>query len=129
MSKTKLSLSFAIYSLLYPVHSFADNIIGTVTDPNSQYSGANGAGLFKFMSNLFKLVGTIAGIYMIIQFILAGYQYITASGDPKKAEAAWTQIWQSIVGMVIIASAFVIASVVERFTGIKIINPTIYGPN
>jgi len=31
--------------------------------------------------------------------------------------------------MVIIASAFIIAGVIGRITGINILNPTIYGPN
>ncbi len=65
---------------------------------------------------------------MIFQFIMAGYAYISASGDVKATQAAFDRIWQSILGMVIIASAFVIASVVTRLTGIEIINPVLNGP-
>lgn len=103
-------------------------LFGTITNPTS-YSSDQGSGLFTFLSNLFKLIGVVAGIYLIIQLILAGFQYVSANGDAKKTEAAWAQIWQSIVGIIIIASAFVIASVVGRLTGIDILNPTIYGPN
>jgi uncharacterized membrane protein (Fun14 family) len=105
----------------------AQNIIGPVTNP-TKYGGTGGQGLFLFLGNVLKLVGTLAGIYMIVQLILAGYLYISANGDEKKTLQAWAQIWQSILGMIIIASAFVIASLVERFTGIKIISPVIYGP-
>lgn len=87
-----------------------------------------GAGLFLFLSNLFKLAAVIGGIYVIFQFITAGYAYISANGDVKKTEAAWNKIWQSILGLVIISSAFVLAGVVSRITGINLINPTIYGP-
>jgi hypothetical protein len=107
----------------------ANSIIGPVQNPLPQYSGANGQGLFVFLGNVLKLVGTIAGIYMIVQLITAGFLYISASGDEKKTSQAWSQIWQSVMGMVIIASAFVITSVIERLTGIKIISPVIYGPN
>ena len=107
---------------------FAQNFIGKVDNPTPQYPSTGGQGLFLFLGNVLKLAGTIAGIYMVVQLIMAGYLYISANGDEKKTVTAWNQIWQSILGMVIIASAFVIASIVERLTGIKIISPIIYGP-
>ena len=103
-------------------------IFGTINNPLPNYPSTNGQGIFTFISNLFKLVGTLAGIYMVFQIIMAGYGFISANGDTKKTEVAWAKIWQSIVGLVIIASAFIIAGLVERFTGIKILNPVIYGP-
>jgi hypothetical protein len=106
-------------------------IFGDITAPiNNVYFNNQkpGAGLFLFISNLFKLVGVIGGLFMILQFIAAGYAYLSANGDAKKIEAAWTKIWQSILGLVIIASAFILAGVVGRLTGINILTPTIYGP-
>lgn len=104
-------------------------MFGSISNPLPRYNSTGGSGLFLFLSNLFKLVAVIGGIYLVIQLIMAGFAYINASGDAKATQAAWDRIWQSILGMVIIASAFVIASVVERFTGIKIINPVLYAPN
>lgn len=133
MNQLKSSLiafsSFLAVKLVFPAQSLAAGIFGTVDNPLAgKYDSTQGEGLFKFLSNIFKLVGTLAGIYMVFQIIMAGYKYISAQGDAKQTEAAWAQIWQSIVGIVVIASAFVIAGLVERFTGIKILNPTIYGP-
>jgi len=102
-------------------------IFGTITNP-TQYPSVKGQGLFTFLSNIFKFAAVAAGIYMIIQIILAGFQYISASGDVKKTEAAWAQIWQSLLGLVIISAAFIIAGLVGRLTGINILTPTIYGP-
>jgi len=106
-------------------------IFGQIAPPiNNSYfnAGTQGQGLFLFLSNIFKLTGTIAGIIMVVQFITAGYMYISANGDIKKTETAWAKIWQSLIGLVIIASAFVLTGVVERITGIKILNPEIVGP-
>lgn len=106
-------------------------LFGPITPPldNPYFTDPKpGAGLFLFISNLFKLAGLIGGLYMILQFIMAGYDYMSANGDAKKIEAAGTKIWQSILGMVIIASAFILAGVVERITGIPILTPKIYGP-
>ncbi len=129
--KINYPLSVSIISSLYiwvGSTAFGQGVIGGITNPLPKYASTQGEGLFKFLGNVLKFAGTIGGIYMIIQMILAGYAYISAAGDPKATATAWAQIWQSIVGMVIIASAFVIASVVERFTGIKILSPVIYGP-
>lgn len=126
---TKLFFSTLASGLVHFGSSvFAQGVIGGIANPLPKYASTNGEGLFKFLGNILKFAGTIGGIYMIIQLILAGYGYINANGDPKATSTAWSQIWQSILGMVIIASAFVIASVVERFTGIKILAPVIYGP-
>jgi len=106
-------------------------IFGNITSPvpgNPYFNLLGGQGLFLFLGNIFKLVAVIAGIFMIFQFITAGYAYISSNGDPKKLEAAWAKIWQSILGIVIIASAFVLTSLVERFTGLKILNFQIWGP-
>ena len=112
--------------------SFA-GLLGNITPPPalSKYfkpGQEKGQGLFTFISNIIKLVAVIAGLLMIIQFIMAGYEFIAAGGDAKKIEAAWAKIWQSLIGIVIIASAFTLAGLVERLTGLDIINPIIYGP-
>lgn len=110
---------------------FFANTIGNIDPPDaiSKYTGGNpGQGLFTFFSNALKLVAVVAGLAMVFQFIMAGYDFITADGDAKKVEAAFAKIWQSLIGMVIIASAFALAGLVKRLTGLDIINPTIHGP-
>ncbi|MFA5749798.1 MAG: hypothetical protein WC895_01060 [Candidatus Shapirobacteria bacterium] len=106
-------------------------IFGEIKPPienNAYFTGTKGSGIFLLLSNLFKLAGVIAGIFFIVQVILAGFNYLSANGDPKKTEVAFAKIWQSMIGLAIVASAFVIASVIGRLTGINILNPTIYGP-
>jgi len=107
----------------------ADSIIGQITPPvsNEYFNADNGGGIFILLSNILKLAGTIAGIFFVIQIILAGFAYMSANGDSKKTEAAWAKIWQSLIGIIIVASAFVIASVVGYFLDIDILQPKIYG--
>ncbi len=102
-------------------------IFGTIDNPTA-YPSVEGSGFFTFLSNIFKFITVAAGIYLIVQIIMAGFDYISASGDAKKTEAAWTKIWQSLLGMVIISAAFIIAGLIGRFTGINPLKPTIYGP-
>ena len=102
-------------------------LFGTITNP-TKYTSLKGQGLFDFLSNVFKFIAVAAGIFLIVQIIMAGFDYINASGDVKKTEMAWAKIWQSLVGLIIISSAFVIAGLIGRLTGINILSPQIYGP-
>jgi hypothetical protein len=104
-------------------------VIGNIESPvdNAFFNTEGGEGIFLLITDLLKIAGYVAGIFFLIQMILAGYGYISANGDPKKTEAAWAKIWQSLIGIIIVASAFIIASVVGYFLHIDILNPTIYG--
>ena len=63
------------------------------------------------------------------QLIIAGYGYLSSSGDPKKTEAALNKITQSLIGLIIVAGAFILTSVVGSILNINIVEPIIYGPN
>jgi hypothetical protein len=104
-------------------------VIGNIESPidNAYFNTAGGEGIFILITDLLKIAGYVAGLFFLIQMILAGYGYISANGDPKKTEAAWNKIWQSLIGIIIVASAFIIASVVGYFLHIDILNPTLYG--
>lgn len=103
-------------------------IFGEITNPTGYQNSQDGSGLFQFINNILKFTVVVAGIFFVIQIILAGYTYISANGDPKKTEQAWAKIWQAILGFAIVAASFVIAAVIGRITGINPLTPTIYGP-
>lgn len=113
------SLVFGFFGSILPPPG-----VSAYVDPNKP-----GAGLFSFLSNLFLLAGVIAGIYAAFQFIMAGFSFMGTGGDPKKFEQAWNKIWQAIIGLLVVASAFTLTAVIGRFLGIgNILQPIIYGP-
>lgn len=112
----------------------ADKIFGTISPPpelnplilKAGDEGASGAGIFVLLNRIFTIIVAAAGIFFVIQILLAGFAYISASGDQKKTEAAWAKIYQSIIGLVIVSSAFVLTAVIGRLVGMdNILNPTI----
>lgn len=109
----------------------ANEVIGNVTNPlPGAYKSTGGFGLF--FSNVLRLVFVAAGIYAFINFIIAGFQYMTAAGDAKALSAAWDRIWQTLLGLVILVGSFAITAVLSQlFFGSPtyILNPTISGPN
>jgi hypothetical protein len=94
-------------------------------------AGGTGGGLVGFFNNLLKLIILIAGLYALINFILAGYGIMSAGGDPEKVSKAQSQIWYAILGLVIIVISFTLAALVGWLvfhdTG-AILNLKIYGP-
>lgn len=105
----------------------ADSIFGTITPPDaiSKIEPANGNGIFVIINTALRIAGSIAGLFFVVQIIMAGYQYLSASGDEKKMAQAWATIWQSLIGIIIVASAFVLANVIGYVLHIdNITNPS-----
>lgn len=96
---------------------------------NYPIAGLTGIGLL--LSSILKLLVVLAGIYALIQLILAGFGFISAGGDPKSIESAWAKIWQSLTGLVIVAGSFVLAAIFGYLIfgdASAILNPKIYTP-
>jgi len=107
------------------------DIVGTIDNP-LPYAGVKEGGLILFFSNILRFVFVIAGAYALINLILAGFAYMTAGGDTKALSKAWDKIWQTLLGLAIIAGSFVIAAIIG-FILFKdpmfMLNPKIYGPS
>lgn len=90
-----------------------------------------GGGLVGFLNNVLKMAILGAGLFAVINFILAGYGIITAAGDPEKTSKAQQKIWNSIIGLTLIITSFTLAAllgwVLFRDTN-AILQIRIYGP-
>ncbi len=102
---------------------------GSVATPYDPKFGAGPGGMIIFFSNLIKMVIVIGGLLAFIQLILAGLQYIQSGGDSKQLEQAKDKIAWSVVGLMIMVAAFIIAEILSLLTGLNILNPIIYTPN
>ncbi len=90
-----------------------DNPFGQVKPPPgvAKYSGGGLAGFPTFINNIIKLLIVGAGIYALLNIVLAGYAFMSAGDDPKKVAGAWTKIWQTLLGLAVAAGAFVLAAI------------------
>jgi hypothetical protein len=87
--------------------------IGNVPLPKelSGFGDVSGGGIGKFLNLILKLIIVGGGIYALFNLVLAGYAFMGAGEDPKKIEAAWAKIWQTALGLVFMAGAFVLAAI------------------
>lgn len=63
-----------------------------------------------------------AGIVAIVIIVQAGAKFVLSSGDPKKVEEARNTLVYVLLGIIVIAAAFLIVSLVGFVTGVKCIN-------
>jgi len=83
---------------------------------------AEAAGIAEGSADLITIIGRIinialgfVGTVFLVLMIWAGYQYMTAAGDPEKVKKAVATIRNSIIGIIIIAAAWAITAFILGF--------------
>lgn len=106
---------------------------GTIKNPLQTVGSGYGdvTDLPQLISNIVRLITIGAGLFALINFVLAGVNYISAGGDEQKINQSWQMILNSIIGLLIIAMAFILTGIISyvlyKDTSV-ILKPTIYGP-
>lgn len=90
-------------------------LFGKITEPQElQKFNVQSGGIGKLLNLVFQVLIIVGGIYAIFNFILAGYAFLSAGDDPKKAAAAWAKIYQSAIGLLFMAGAFLLAALFSQ---------------
>jgi uncharacterized membrane protein YciS (DUF1049 family) len=97
-------------------------ILGGGNNPNPN---SGGQAIGKLISNLVSALFIAGFLLAFMQLLLGGVTWITSGGDKQKLEKARDQITNSIVGIIIVASAFALSSLVARFFGLDLTALTI----
>lgn len=103
---------------------------GTVSPPPTGYGGVF-SGLVPFLNNILRLLFVIAGLFAFFNLVIAGFQFMSAGGDSKAIEKAWSRIWQSLIGLLIIVGSFLLAAIFGYILfgdATAILQPKIWGP-
>ena len=69
------------------------------------------------VTQVFNLAFGLAGLVALIYLIIGGYQYITSSGNPDAAETAKGTIVNSIIGLIIVLTSFLLVNFTLRQIG------------
>ena len=65
------------------------------------------------------ILGKVA-LFICIDLLWRGVEWLTAGEDKSKPESARQKIPNAIIGLAIVASAFAIAAVINRFFGTSV---------
>lgn len=82
-----------------------------------------GIQLNAVVSTIVGVMTVVAAIWFIFQFITAGYQWISSGGDKTNLQQARDKITNSMIGLIIVVSAWIIIGVIGKIVGLDILNP------
>jgi uncharacterized protein YhhL (DUF1145 family) len=77
-------------------------------------------GLECVVANLLKPLPALIALAALIMLIMAGIRLTLSGSDPKANAAAWQTFTWAIVGIVLLAGAWLILVAIEKFTGAKV---------
>lgn len=89
-----------------------EKLIGEVIPPSFLKEDFT-VGIPMFISNVIRLLTIVAGLWMLINFILAGLQFISAQGNEEQVKNAWNKITNSMIGMIIIVVAYALTALLS----------------
>jgi len=107
------------------------DFFGTISPPENLKYSPEPSGLVSLLNNILRLAIVVGGVYALLNFIIAGYQFMSSNGDPKLINLAWAKIWQSLVGLLIIVGSFALAGLLGYILfkdPMFILKPKVYGP-
>jgi hypothetical protein len=68
--------------------------------------------LNALVTNVLNIIYFVVGSIAVVMIILAGYNYLTANGDPGKASKGLRTILYATIGLVVVIFAFAITNFV-----------------
>lgn len=80
----------------------------------SQIFGNPGTIITKILPYIFGA----AGIILLLNIIVSGYQLMTSAGEPKTMQAAKAKITTSVIGIIIIFVSFWLVNLIMKFFGV-----------
>jgi hypothetical protein len=109
----------------------ADTFFGTIRPPAVIQSYGTSGGLVVLTSNLLRLAVIVGGLLALFNIVMAGYTYLTSSGDSKAHEKVMSKLTMSLWGIVLMIMApalMAIAGWVLFKNSMYFLNPTLTGP-
>lgn len=75
-------------------------------------SGKEGA------TSLLQILFVIIGVLFLINVVMAGWDYMLSTGDPKKVSAASTRFLNGVIGLLLSLTAFLVVRIVASVIGV-----------
>lgn len=132
---TGLLVGFGLVYFYLPVHAgTVDTTIGSIDVPpgvDKQIAKA-GAGtdiaIFFFLSSLLKIANVVAGVWIMFNFVLAAFHYLSGQGSSDAHKKVRDKITMSVVGIFLLVLAYAATAIVSLLLfgdATYVLNPTI----
>ncbi len=111
--RKKRIIVFSLIIILFGLFLFFTQVQAGTLDVGINYATATGLGTQDIrvtIANIIRVILGLLGIVAVALVIYGGYLYMTAEGIPEKIERAKKLLISAVIGLVIVLSAFAIAS-------------------
>ncbi len=108
-----------------------EEIFGKVQAPaqlgklNTEESGE--AAINSVIQTIIRLIYAAAAVIFVFMLLFSGLQWIMSGGNKEAIAAAKNRLQWAIIGIVVLALAFVIIRILSDVTGFNLINTTLTG--
>ncbi len=82
-----------------------------------------GTTMERIFSTLLGLFTVVAGLMLIIYFVLGAMGWLTAGGDQEKLKKAQQQITNAVMGLILVVAAYSVIFALGKVLGLEILNP------
>lgn len=69
------------------------------------------------VSTVIGFITILGGIYFMLQFLIAGFEYITAAADKNKLQSAQHRMMHALIGLIVIVSTYAITAMFAEVLG------------
>lgn len=97
-----------------------EDVFGQIIPPPPVSAiGSGAAGISQFLSRIIELIYIVAGIIFVFMVILSAIQWIISGGDKEAVSKARARLTYAIIGIVLLALAFVFIKLIGQITGFE----------
>jgi len=98
-----------------------------ISSPGAGFDTLAGYGIGQIASWLITMALVVAGIVFFFMLVVGGIRWILSGGDKANTEGARNQITAALIGLIIVFSAWAIATLLNTAFGVNILNLEIPG--
>lgn len=99
-----------------------EDVFGKITPPDFLLPLTNrggAGGISFFLTKVVELIYLVAGIIFLFMVIISAFQWMLSGGDKEAVSKARGRLTWAIIGIVLLALAFVIIRVIGQIIGFK----------
>jgi len=97
------------------VQAVALSNIGSASDVNLRFTN-----IPNVVKNGIQILVGVAGVIFFVMLVIGGIQYAMSGGDKAQAQAAKDRITNALIGIIIVAVAFALVSLISAILGVQI---------
>ena len=102
-----------------------ESAIDLKANVGSSFSRLTSLELGEILSWLITVALVIAGLVFFFMLVIGGVRWIVSGGDKAGTEGARNQITAALIGLIIVFSAWAIATLISNAFGVNILTPNI----